>query len=104
MYYPYRVYNNAKDFMEGMEIELPFMQDYGYRIQMIPDYIMVDGEEKKTMCYSGAQAILASASSLLIATMLLYWMQLTDVFWNVPFVKRIEISKKIKEKLQFIFH
>ena len=71
MYYPYRVYNNAKDFMEGMEIELPFMHDYGYRIQMIPDEICEDGECRKTMCYSGAKAILASASSLLLAAMLL---------------------------------
>ena len=46
MYYPYRVYNNAKDFIEGMEIELPFMHDYGYRIQMIPDEIC-DNQKKK---------------------------------------------------------
>ena len=71
MYYPYHVYRNAKDFMEGMEIEMPFLYDYGYSIQMVPDYITVDGEEKKTVCYSGAQAILASVSSLLIAAMLL---------------------------------
>ena len=67
MYYPYYVYDNAKDFMEGMEIELPFLADYGYSIQMVPDEICKNGECKKTMCYSGAQAILASVSSLLIA-------------------------------------
>ena len=71
MYYPYYVYDNAKDFIEGMEIEMPFLYDYGYSIQMVPDEICEDGECKKTMCYSGAQAILASVSSLLIAAMLL---------------------------------
>ena len=71
MYYPYYVYDNAKEFMEGMEIELPFLADYGYSIQMVPDEICKNGECKKTMCYSGAQAILASVSSLLIAAMLL---------------------------------
>ena len=71
MYYPYRVYSNAKDFMEGMGIEMPFLADYGYSIQMVPDEICKDGVCTKTVCYSGAQAILASVSSLFIAAMLL---------------------------------